>query len=351
MRAVLIVEHFTTDAMRTEGGPVLDVVFAGEIFCDLVFGGIPHLPTPGSEVFADRFALAAGGTANRAVAAARLGLSTGVFAVIGTDLFGDHLVSRLGTEENLDLTWLRRDPAVHTPVTVSVTNEHDRAFITYEEQGARRPEAWDGELPGTRFLQLGVRGTLPGYVAGFRARGARVVGGVGWDPTGRWSPDVLDRLAEIDVFVANAVEAMNYTRTDTVEDAAKALAGLVSQAVVTDGAQGAVGVDGGTGELVRVPVPHVPVADPTGAGDVFTAALITGLLHEWPLTTRLTFAGLSAALSVQNLGGSSSAPHWGAVIDFLDRTPGIPDEDRARIRASMPPAAPDSRPTSPGERP
>jgi sugar/nucleoside kinase (ribokinase family) len=315
---------------------VLDVVFAGEIFCDLVFGGIPHLPAPGGEVYADRFAVAAGGTANRGVAAARLGLHTGLFAVIGTDFMGEHLVSRLGAEENLDLTWLRRDPAVHTPVTVSVTNEHDRAFLTYEEQGARRPEVWHGELPDARFLQLGVWDPLPGYVAEYRARGTRVVGGVGWDPTGRWSPDVLARLGEIDVFVANAVEAMSYTRTGTVEDAAKALADLVPQVVVTDGAHGAVGVDGVTGELVRVPVPRVPVADSTGAGDVFTAALITGLLQEWPLRTRLTFAGLSAALSVQSLGGSSSAPRWSAVTDFLERTPGIPDEDRARIRAARP---------------
>ncbi|MFE2446193.1 hypothetical protein ACFXDF_29805, partial [Streptomyces sp. NPDC059426] len=58
---------------RKEAVSVLDVLFAGEVFCDLVFGGIPHLPTPGTEVYADRFAVSPGGTANRAVATARLG--------------------------------------------------------------------------------------------------------------------------------------------------------------------------------------------------------------------------------------------------------------------------------------
>ncbi|MBO4255619.1 carbohydrate kinase family protein [Streptomyces griseorubiginosus] len=313
---------------------MLDVVFAGEVFCDLVFGGTPHLPTPGSEVYADRFAVAAGGTATRCVAAARLGLHTGLFAVIGTDLFGEHLAAELGAEKNLDLTWLRRDPAVRTPVTVAVTNEHDRAFITYEEEGARRPETWHGERPDVRALHLGIARPLPGWVAELRARGTRVVGGVGWDPTGEWSPDVLTRLKEIDLFVPNAVEAMSYTRTATVEEAVKVLADLVPDVVVTDGPNGALALDRATGDLVRVPAPQVTAADPTGAGDVFTAALIHGVLRDWPLATRLRFAGICASLSVRTLGGASSAPRWGAIREFLHRVPDVPEEDRALIEAA-----------------
>nr|WP_100807330.1 PfkB family carbohydrate kinase [Streptomyces sp. SID8382] len=321
---------------RKEAVPVLDVLFAGEVFCDLVFGGIPHLPTPGTEVYADRFAVSAGGTATRAVAAARLGLRTGILGVIGTDLFGEHLAARLAAERNLDLTWLRREPAVHTPVTVAVTQEHDRAFLTYEEEGALRPDVWDGELPAVRFLQLGVGKPLPAWAAELRAHGTRVVGGVGWDPTGHWSRELLTRLAETDVFVCNAVEATSYTRTGTVEEAVKVLADHVPDVVVTDGGQGAVAVDGDTGELVRVAVPRVPAVDPTGAGDVFTAGLLTGLSHGWPLATRLRFAGLCAALSVRSLGGANSAPRWEAIDAFLERTPWIPDADLIRIRAAKP---------------
>jgi sugar/nucleoside kinase (ribokinase family) len=318
---------------------VLDVLFAGEVFCDLVFGGTPHLPSPGGEVYADRFAVAAGGTATRCVAAARLGLRTGLFAVIGTDMFGNHLAGELGAEDNLDLSWLRRDRAVHTPITVAVTNEHERTFVTYEEVGARRPETWHGELPDVRMLHLSVAGPLPGWVAELRARGTRVMGGVGWDPTGRWSADLLTRLREVDFFVPNAVEAMNYTRTETVEAAVKVLAELVPQVVVTDGGDGAVGADSLTGELLRVPAPRVTAADPTGAGDVFTAALIHGLLREWPLAARLRFAGICAALSVQTLGGAVSAPRWDAVLAHLDHATDLPDEDRALIRAAAPPGA------------
>jgi sugar/nucleoside kinase (ribokinase family) len=315
---------------------VLDVLFAGEVYCDLVFGGTPHLPTPGEEVHADRFAVTAGGTATRCVAAARLGLDTGLLAVIGTDVFGDLIARELGAEDGLDLRWLRRDPAVHTPVTVAVTNAHDRAFITYEEQGARRPEQWRGELPEVRALHLDVSGPLPGWAAEMRARGTRVIGGVGWDPSGAWSRDLLTRLAEVDLFIPNAVEAMSYTRTDSVEEAVKVLADLVPEAVVTDGGEGVVALDSLSGELVRVPAPKVAVADPTGAGDVFTAALIHGLLRDWPLATRLRFAGICAALSVRTLGGAGSAPRWEEVREFLDRACDVPGEDRALIEAAIP---------------
>ncbi|MFD8377676.1 carbohydrate kinase family protein [Streptomyces sp. NPDC059679] len=327
---------------------MLDALFAGGVFCDLVFGGIPHLPSPGSEVYADRFAVAAGGTATRCVAAARQGLETGLFAVIGTDLFGDHLAAVLGTQPGLDLRWLRRDPSVHTPITVAVANEHDRAFITYEEDGARRPDTWDGELPRVRVLHLGIADPLPGWATELRARGTLVVGGVGWDPTGTWSPDLLTRLGDVDVFVPNATEAMNYTRTDSVDEAVKVLADHVPLVVVTDGPRGAVSLDPATGGLVRVPSPRVTVADPTGAGDVFTASLMTALLQDgWPLTSRLRYAAICASMSVRTLGGAAGAPTPAAIRAFLGRMPGsdLPDQDRALFQAALQNAAPRATPT------
>lgn len=310
----------------------VDVVFAGEVFCDLVFGGVPHLPTPGSEVYADQFGVVAGGTATRGVAAARLGLRAGLFAVVGGDMFGDHVVAQLAAEDNLDLRWLRRDPAVCTSVTVAVANEHDRAFITYEEEAARRPKTWDGPLPRAKVLHLGIAGPLPAWAGELRERGTLVVGGVGWDATGEWSSDLLRRLAEVDVFVLNAVEAMRYTRTGSVEKAAKFLADLVPQVVVTDGRDGAVAVDA-SGELLRVPAPEVSVADPTGAGDVFTAGLIAGLLRDWPAATRLRFAAICGALSVRTLGGASSAPRWSTILEFLAGASDVPGPDRALIES------------------
>jgi sugar/nucleoside kinase (ribokinase family) len=156
-------------------------------------------------------------------------------------------------------------------------------------------------------------------VAALRAAGTTVVGGVGWDHTGEWSGGVLDRLAEVDVFVPNDVEAMRYTRTDSALAAAKVLAERVPLAVVTRGGDGVVAVDSARGVVVTAPTIPVDVVDPTGAGDVFVASFMAGEHHGWDLETRLRFAAASAAYAVTGLGGAASAPHPDQLRVFLRR--------------------------------
>jgi sulfofructose kinase len=47
---------------------------------------------------------------------------------------------------------------------------------------------------------------------------------------------------------------------------------------------------------------RVPVADTTGAGDIFHAGFIYGLLQEWPLVRQLDFACAAAALNCTAVG-------------------------------------------------
>ena len=296
----------------------VDAAFGGIVFCDLVFSGVQP-PRPGAEVFADGFVLTPGGTANRAVATARLGLRTALLAVLGRDLFGDHLLSLLAAEANLDLRWVHQEPSVHTALTVAVTDQHDRSFITYEEPGTAVPAAWPGSAPASRTCHVSVAQPLPAWVEPLRRTGTTVFGGVGWDATHTWSPAVLDRLGEVDVFVPNEVEATSYTRTDDAAAATRVLAERVGTVVVTRGGRGALAADAGTGEWVDVPAVPVRALDPTGAGDVFTAGLMTATVLGWDLATRVRFAGLVASMSVRTLGGARSAPRPRDVLEFLER--------------------------------
>ncbi|KOG49043.1 sugar kinase, partial [Streptomyces varsoviensis] len=86
------------------------------------------------------------------------------------------------------------------------------------------------------------------------------------------------------------------------------------------------------GETAEVPAIAVEALDPTGAGDVFVAGFVTGTLADWPLADRLAFAGLTAALSVQEFGGSLSAPGWVEIAAWWQHVKSYDDQDPAALR-------------------
>jgi sugar/nucleoside kinase (ribokinase family) len=74
----------------------------------------------------------------------------------------------------------------------------------------------------------------------------------------------------------------------------------------TLGAAGAVALDGD--RLFHVAGLPVHAVDTTGAGDVFRAGIIYGILREWPAESMLRFANAAAAVSCTRPGAMSSVP-------------------------------------------
>ncbi|MDR3107997.1 MAG: PfkB family carbohydrate kinase, partial [Bifidobacteriaceae bacterium] len=297
--------------------PECDVLLAGVVFCDIVFTGLPRPPEPGVEVWTAGMGSSPGGIANLAVACARLGLATSLAAVFSDDGYGQWCWDILARQEDVDLTHSRVAPQWHSPVTVSLAYGGDRALVTH----AHAPPVAEADLLTGANGARAIVGTLdPGsprpWWTRFARCGAWLFADVGWDPSGQWDRGVLDRLGDCYCFTPNVTEAMAYTRTDTAADAARALGQYVPLAVVTRGQDGVTAFDAVRGELVEVAGMSVAAIDPTGAGDVFTAALIAATLGEWPLRAGLRFATLAAALSVQQFGGALAAPGWGDIDDW-----------------------------------
>jgi sugar/nucleoside kinase (ribokinase family) len=313
------------DALAAE----LDVFLTGTVFMDMIFTGLPGLPPPGAELFADGLGSAPGGVANLAVAMSRLGLRVGLASAFGDDMFAAYLWRTLAEQEGVDLSRSRRYPGWPTPVTVSLAYDADRSMVTYHRPRETDPRPVGRDLahspPAAKTCVVSLDTDPPDWARRLRATGAMVFGDVGWDPTGLWSGAVLDRLSGVDVFLPNAVEAMAYTRTGTPADALAALADRVPVVAVKCGAEGAVAVDGYTGETARAPALPVAALDPTGAGDVFAAAFVFGTLASWPLVHRLRFANLCAGLSVRHYSGSLGAPCWGEIAAFGESGEVAPD--------------------------
>lgn len=300
--------------MTAPEGPDFDVLVAGMVFADVVFTDLPTPPRPGTEVWAGGMGSSPGGIANLAVALSRLGLRTGLIAGFGDDVYGQWCRQVLTEQEGVDTSMSPDFPGWHTPVTVSMAYDGDRAMVTH---GHEAPVPASGLLAAGAHARA-VIAELDGdpWWQPLRASGVLVFADVGWDGTGAWDRCILDRLAGCHCFMPNHREAMAYTRTGTPEEALELLAELVPLAVVTLGSQGAIATDALSGEWCRVPAVGVAAIDPTGAGDCFGAALVAGTLAGWPLPVRLRFAALTAGLAVQQFGGALAAPGWGDVSDW-----------------------------------
>ncbi|MER6608438.1 PfkB family carbohydrate kinase [Streptomyces sp. NPDC000927] len=350
------------DGLRAPQDPDCDVFLTGTVFLDIIFTGLDSAPVRGTESWARGMGSSPGGVANMATALARLGLHTSLAAAFGDDHYGEYCWDALEHGEGIDLSMSHTVPGWHSPVTVSMAYEGERTMVSHGHEapppafvpgasraggpaGAPGPAGAVAAVPpdtGTTFpccpprARAAIASLTPGrgepWVAAAARNGARIFADIGWDETGRWDLDALVDLEHCQAFLPNAEEAMRYTRTDCPRAAAHALAERVPLAVVTLGAEGAYAVDAATGASAEVPAIEVEALDPTGAGDVFVAGFVTGTLADWPLADRLAFAGLTAALSVQEFGGSLSAPDWDEIAAWWQRVRTFRDQDPAALR-------------------
>lgn len=302
-------------ATRGPEDPELDVLLSGTVFFDLVFTGLARMPGPGEELWSEGLGSCPGGIANLATATARLGLRTGLVAGFGDDAYGTWMWDTLQHDEGVDLSASRRFPGYHSSLTVSMATGGDRAMVTHGHPLPEPISEMISRAPSARAALVDLGGETAWWSA-LADRGTLIFADIGFDPTGRWDPADLAPLEHCHAFSPNAVEAMGYTRTDSPDRAVRALAERVPLAVVTDGVDGAYAIDATTGEEVFCPAVPVTALDPTGAGDVFGAAITLGTLAGWPLEERLRFASLCSALAVQQFGGSLAAPGWGDISDW-----------------------------------
>ncbi len=350
-------DRFDPLAGLREAEAEYDVFVWGTVFLDIIFSGLERMPSAGTEEWADGMASCPGGIANLAIAARRLGLRTSLAAAFSDDDYGDFCWRTLEEQEVVDLSRSRRFAGWHTPVTVSMSVDRDRSMVTHGHPSPVPATRMIGRPPRSRVVMVDIGeehhrtdgaatpdgdtapegdvvsegGAAPppgaSWVDLARADGALVFADVGWDSSQSWPLTVLDRLEHCHGFLPNAAEAMAYTRTSTPQDALYVLADRVPLAVVTDGPRGAMAIDSSTGEEAQVPALRVHELDPTGAGDVFGAAMVLGTLARWRLVDRLAFSALCSALALQQFGGSLAAPGWGDIKDWWSHLRASPATD------------------------
>jgi len=137
----------------------------------------------------------------------------------------------------------------------------------------------------------------------------------GFDPEEKWGRDIIELLAEVDVFLPNEVELKGFTGLSDPVQGLRALENGRTLIVAKLGSEGCAALIGGT--LVRIAAFPVQPVDTTGAGDSFNA----GFLHAWrrrvPLEDALRFGAACGALSTQGSGGTTTQATQQQAKEFL----------------------------------
>lgn len=296
--------------------PAPKVCVAGPLVLALVMGPLDHAPRAGEEQISPSSSISPGGSANRAIALARLGLDTELVCSIGIDEAGA-LVRQMLTAHAVDLEHAARVPS--QALTVALGFEGDRALTT---SGDLAVPSLSGlrAAPHALVAELTVLADNADTLREWRRRGSvEAIGSGGgliertwvlsecrWDPSGQWKQSDLDPLEHVDVFTLNEAEALSYTRKADAKSAARQLLWQVPGVVVTRGAEGVFAVI--DDEEICLPAAPARTIDPTAAGHAFSAALVYARVKGLHPRAAVSMAMLAAARSTESMGSFLAAP-------------------------------------------
>lgn len=304
------------------------VLCVGDMEVDIFASPIARLPKPGEMVLSDRIAIFPGGNAlNTAIALRRLGENVAVAGSIGDDTLGRLLLDQMQAQ-GLDVRGVRQEPGGMTAATFILRAEgEDRRFIhslgveaTFSGVHVSPELIHDnGIMLVGGYLKLGTwdDNVLADLMCHARQRNCMVVLNIciaqdsGVDP-GR----CLSLLEHVDVFVPNEDEACILTGETVPACQAKALRRAGARVIViTRGGQGLYADDGE--RTIEMGIFQVPLVDPSGCGDCFSAGLIAGLLRGWDTVQSLEFASAVGAIGATALGCTDGVPSFATVERFL----------------------------------
>jgi ribokinase len=289
-----------------------NVVVVGQLARDLVLvvDEVPETGTSGP--VRQRRELLGGKGANQAVSLAQLGMRPALVAVAGDDAVGDGLLDQ-ARQDGIDVSAVVRRPGTATGLIVDLVDSQARwryledlpgpVLLTEADVRAAEPA-----FAAARWVSVQLQQPAEAVMAAVQLAqeaDARVI--LDGAPPGEHQRELL-RAA--DVVRADAREAAMMAGTDIndADDARRAAdvilgqgPGLVALAVGDTGNYFA-----WPGGDLLLPLTKTPVADTTGAGDAFTAALIASLAQGAAPDRAARLAVAAAGATVGHPGGRPS---------------------------------------------
>lgn len=292
----------------------MEVLVVGELNLDLILNGLERFPETGKEILANDMVLTMGSSsAIFACNLSALGTAVGFAGKIGRDIFGDRVLSDLGSKR-VDTRYVIRSEKEATGLTVAFSFREDRSMVTYPGAMSTLEEKdiTAGMLQSaghlhlsSLFLQPGLQPGLPRLLSRARDRGLTISLDPQWDPAEKWDCDWQRILPLVDLFLPNREEIKGITGKDTPEAGIAALKNISNVIIVKNGRNESLMWTGR--ELIRqAPFLNDDVVDAIGAGDSFDAGFVSRFIRKRPLAECLEFAALCGAINTTAPGGTTA---------------------------------------------
>jgi sugar/nucleoside kinase (ribokinase family) len=316
------------------GSALVDILAqASDAFIDATGvpkGGMVYFDDQGLEAVLTRVdgapRIVPGGAAcNTLVGLAQLGGEARFIGKRGNDLSGRRYEDGL-RDQNVEPLLIASDSPTGRVLSL-ITPDSQRTMLTYLGAAAEmRPE----ELQCAHFADAAVvliegylvfnRELFQAALATAKAAGARVVLDLASFTVVESARALLDAAVTdfIDILLANEDEAQAFTGKASSMEAVKALARRVPVAVVKTGAQGSLVAAGGKVHAFAA-VRGDGIVDTTGAGDLWAAGFLFGLVEGFPLPLCGQLASACGYEVCRVLGAHIPAEGWRRIHRLLPR--------------------------------
>ncbi len=295
--------------------PKVDLVGVGLNATDTLIS-LPNYPARGSKVeYQSASVLPGGQVATAVVACQRWGMSTRYVGILGDDnaaALHQEAFSDAGVEMQLITV-----PGGASPQSlILVDGGGERTVLCRRDQRvALKPGDLDREwIVNARALHVDGYDTEAATVAAGWARDAGMPVIADLDEL---YPGLEKLLEKVDYLIVSRDIPSRLMEESDLEVALRVMQRRYGcrLAAATLGHEGVLAWNGK--QLHHTPAYLVPVVDTTGAGDIFHAGFIYGLLQGWPLERQLDFACAAAALNCTAVGARGGIQTIEAIERFM----------------------------------
>lgn len=294
------------------------VISLGNTCLDIILGRSNRLPRWNSELIFQETEWRLGGqAANFAIAATRLGLEPILASSIGNDDVGNRIRAELASVMPVDERFFRlQDSETGFSVTL-IRDDGERSFLTFlghQSVFTTKPimqsllKAVGNDdivhISGLYMLPT-LRRELPSLFRQFKQSGVRISFDPGWNPTGfsKTGRQGFYRLLSFtDFYEPNDAELKQLTGETNVQSAIRRLrATFHGVTALKLGRKGSRIIEP-SGKVTFVPSYPTRVADTTGAGDVFNAGFIAGVVQDLGLYLSANVGNAAASIAISRRG-------------------------------------------------